>query len=181
MNMPATFQEDHLSRYESRVTTKNGKEVFIRPVLQTDGPLIIDFFNKLSPQSIYLRFLSRLRFLPEDMLYRFTHVDYQAEFALAGVIKEDGKNTIIAVCRYAYDPQYDLPELAVVVRDDWQHFGLGAILLVKIIAIAKEHGITRLGAEIDPHNNIIRKLFQDLGYEVKYTLRAGSYRLEIPI
>lgn len=179
--MLSTFLEDDYSQYVSTFITKNGKDVISRPVLQTDGPFLVDLFNKLSPQSIYLRFLTRLRFLPEGMLYRFTHVDYRHEFALAGVVKENGKDAVIGVCRYSCDPQMDFPELAIAVRDDWQHIGVGKILLVKIIAIAKEHGISRLSAEIDPQSKILPKMLSDLGYEVTRTFLGTSYRLEIPI
>ncbi len=39
------------SQYESRITLKGGREVFLRPVLETDAPLLVDLFNKLSPES----------------------------------------------------------------------------------------------------------------------------------
>jgi GNAT superfamily N-acetyltransferase len=177
--MPADLIEDYPSQYESLLTIKNGKEVLFRPILRSDGPLLVDLFNHLSPESIRLRFLTNLQFLPEDLLYRFTHLDYKKDFALACVIEEDGKVAIIGVGRYMDDPLEGLPDFAIAVRDDWQHFGLGKALLVKTIAIAKENGITCLGAVIDPQNNVIRQLFWDLGFPVKYTLRGGFFRLEI--
>jgi acetyltransferase len=177
--MPADLHNDYPSQYESHLTLKNGRDVFIRPIRQTDGPLLVDLFNKLSPESIRLRFLTNLQYLSEDLLYRFTHIDYENDFALAGVIEEDGKDAIIGVGRYMDDPLVGLPDLAIAVRDDWQHFGLGKVLLVKTIGVAREQGITCLGAVIDPQNNVIRQLFWDLGFPVKYTLRGGFFRLEI--
>lgn len=177
--MPADLHGDYPSRYESRLTIKNGREVLFRPIRQADGPLLVDLFNKLSPESIRLRFLTNLQFLPENLLYRLTHLDYKKDFALACVIEEDGKDAIIGVGRYMDDPLEGLPDFAIAVRDDWQHFGLGKSLLIKTLAIAKENGIDCLGAVIDPQNNVIRKLFWDLGYPVKYTLRSGLFRLEI--
>ncbi len=163
----------------NRLTLKNGKEVFLRPILQTDGPLIIDLFSKLSPQSIYLRFLRHLHSLPEEMLYHFTHIDPEKEFALAAAIKEDGKEIIIAVGRYAYDPGEDITDLAVAVRDDWQHVGLGKPLLATIINIGRSHGISHFVSMMDPQNRIIKQIISELGCEVKYYPRDGHLQVEI--
>jgi acetyltransferase len=177
--MTTTFNERYPSQYESWLTLKDGREVFLRPILHTDGHLLVDLFNKLSPQSIYLRFLNPLHALPEDLLYRLAHVNYNNEFALVAVIKEDGKDAIIAVGRYAYDPQANLTDFGVAVRDDWQNLGLGKSLLVKILAIGKEHGISRFETLISPQNNIIRQTLGGLGYEMKYSLRSGVFQVEI--
>ena len=177
--MTTTLDEGYPAQYKSRLTLKNGREVFLRPVLHTDGDLLIDMFNKMSALSIFRRFLRRLNALPEDLLYRFTHINHESDFALVAVVEEDGKDSIIAVGRYAYDPDDDITDLGVAVRDDWQHFGLGKSLLVRVIEIGKEHGIFRFGSMMDPQNNIMRQMLLDLGFKVKYSPRSGFYQLEI--
>jgi len=177
--MPNDFNGGYPSQYESRLTLKNGREVFFRPVLQTDGPLLVNLFNKLSPQSVYFRFLRTLHALTEDLLYRFTHVDYHSSFALLAVIEEDEKDAVIGVGRYAYDQHEDATDLAVAVRDDWQNLGLGSSLIEKTIAIGKEHGIFRFVSVMDPGNNAIRHIFQKFRYKVKYFLRGGFSQVEI--
>ncbi len=167
------------SQYESRVVLKNGEEVFIRPVRDTDGPLILDLFNRFSPRSVYQRFLSRLDKLPDDLLYHLTHLDYDSEFALAALIRENEKDAIIAVARYAHDAKDDFTDLAIAVRDDWQNLGLGQALLLKLVAIGKEHGISRYVSMMDPQNTIIKQTLQKLGYAVKYSFRSGFYEVEI--
>jgi len=179
--MPTTVTEGYPPQYESWLTLKNGREVFLRPILRTDEHLIVDLFNKMSPQSVYLRFLRNLHALPEDMIYRFTHINYDSEFALVAMIKEDGKDAIIAVGRYAYDPHEDVTDFGVAVRDDWQHLGLGKPLLVKIFDIGKEHGISHFVTMMDPQNNIMRQILLELGYDVKYSLRSGFFQVEIVV
>ena len=179
--MPTTVTEGYPPQYESWLTLKNGREVFLRPILRTDEHLIVDLFNKMSPQSVYLRFLRKLHALPEDMIYRFTHINYDSEFALVAVIKEDGKDAIIGVGRYAYDSHENLTDFGVAVRDDWQHLGLGKALLVKIFDIGKEHGISRFVTMMDPQNNIMRQILLELGYDVKYSLRSGFFQVEIVV
>lgn len=166
-------------QYESRLSLKDGKEVFIRPVMCTDGPLLIDLFNRMTPQSIYLRFLWRLPALPEDMIHRFTHVDYKTEFALVAVVEEEGKKAVIAVARYSFERDENTTDLAVAVRDDWQGRGLGKPMLAKLVEIGKEQGISRFSSMMDPKNEAIKKVLYGLGYEVRFSARSGFLQVEV--
>lgn len=177
--MPQIFNEGYPVQYESRLTLKNGKTVFIRPILWTDGHLIVDLFNKLHEDSKYLRFLTPLNALPEDLLFRSTHIDYNNSSALAAVIQEDGKDSIIAVSRYSYDPKDNFADCAIVVRDDWQHNGLGKLLLGEIFAIGKEHGISGFVSVIDSTNKIIKHIIRELDCEVKYSYINGSTKVTV--
>ena len=169
------------SRYESRIKLNNGAEESLRPVQPGDGDLILDLFGKISPRSLYLRFLSHIQYLSEDMLYRFTHMNYPDEFALAALVRENEKDAFIAVGRYARESGNDICDLALAVRDDWQHLGLGKELLEKLIAAGKENGISRFGSMMDPQNTVMMHILTDLGYEVKYSPRSGFYEVEIII
>lgn len=168
------------SRYEMSVNLRDGTEVFLRPVKETDGPLLLELFNKLSPSSVRLRFLSVLHRLPEELVYQFTHVDYKMSFGLAAFINREHSGPIIGVARYAYDFETKLPELAVVVRDDWQEKGLGSVLLSRVIAIGEENGFSRFEATIDSQNQTIIHIFEKIGIRHKIRRREqDSYLIEI--
>jgi acetyltransferase len=169
------------AQYESRLKLDNEKEVFLRPIMPTDEILLIDLFNKLSSDSLYLRFLRPLNAIPKDMLFHLTHMDYHHSFALVAVVREDGKDSIIAVARYGYDPEEDVTDFAIAVRDDWQQQGLGKSLLLKILAIGREHGISHFVSIIDSTNKIIKQLLRKLAYPVKYSYGNGSTQVEISI
>lgn len=168
-------------QYESWLTLKNGKEIFVRPILPSDRNLVLDFFQKLSPQSVYMRFLKQIRVLPKDILYRFTHIYYPREFALVGIIKENGQDAIVAVARYAYSSYYDNTDLAITVRDDWQNMGIGKALLKKVVDVGKENGIFRFIGIVHPDNQTITRIAADLGYKQNYSLKNGIYEIEIII
>src|SRR5512139_1396154 len=110
--------ETYPSRYEAWVTLRDETKVFLRPVKTTDGPLLLKLFKKLSPSSVYLRFLSPMHNLPENLVYQFTHIDYKKDFGLVALMNIGNSSAIIGVGRYAYYPERERPELAVVVRDD---------------------------------------------------------------
>jgi RimJ/RimL family protein N-acetyltransferase len=177
--MSSTFNEGYPIQYESRLTFNNGRFVFLRPILQTDENFLEDLLRKLSLDSIYLRFLTYLNALPEDLLFQLTHIDYNNRFALVAVIHEDGKDSIIAVARYGYDPKDNVTDFAVVVRDDWQQCGLGKSLLLKIFAIGKAHGISSFVSIIDPTNYVMKHILRKLGYTVKYSYKNGCIQAEV--
>ncbi len=173
------MNEAYPAEYESRLTLKDGREVFLRPIVQTDEYLLVDLLNKLSHDSVYLRFLRPVNALPEEMLFQLTHINYESNFALAAVIEEGGKESIIAVVRYGYDPREKVTDFAIVVRDDWQHQGLGKFLITKIFAIGREHGITRCESIINSTNTVMKQLLRTLGLTVKYSYKNGATLVEI--
>lgn len=173
--------EKYLRQYESCLVLKNGAEVLVRPVVPTDAPLLIDIFSKMTPRSRYLRFMTNFQELPEDLLYQFTHLDYHDSFAIACVVGTNDQNEIIAVARYSHDPDEQIADLGVAVRDDWQQLGVGKSLLSRIIMIGKEYGISRFGSMMDPQNDIMKKTLRELGYQVKYFFKGGSYQVEITV
>ncbi len=180
-SMHTTPPEGYPARYEGSITIRNGRGILIRPIVPSDGPLIMDLFSRISPQSIFQRFLRQIHSLPEDLLHHFTHVDYESDFALVAIASEGGKDAVIAVGRYAHDPHEDVTDLAIAVRDDWQHQGLGKPLLEKVVTIAREHGIHCFVSMMDPGNAVMEKILRDLGYEVNYSLRNGFYHVEINV
>jgi len=174
-----TMNQDYPAKYESRLTLHDGRAVLIRPIAQTDEYLLVDLLNKLSAEALYLRFLRPVSALPEALLYQLTHINYESNFALAAVFEEDGKESIIAVARYGFDPREKVTDFAIVVRDDWQHHGLGKFLITKIFAIGREHGITRCESIINSTNTVMKQLLRKLGLTVKYSYKNGATLVEI--
>ena len=68
--------------YEEWITLKDGSVLFLRPIKPTDGPLILDFFQKLSPETIYFRFLTHLDRLQPEFLKHLVEIDYETHFTL---------------------------------------------------------------------------------------------------
>ncbi len=67
-------------------------------------------------------------------------------FALGALVREAGEDVLVAIARYAKDPEDALMDFAVVVRDDWQQRGLGKLLLTRLLTICKAHGSPGSGA-----------------------------------
>lgn len=114
------------------------------------------------------------------MLYRFTHLDYPREFALAAVAASQRAEGIVAVARYG-QTETEIADLAVTVLDSWQSGGLGSFLLGSIISIGRQNGITRYSSLIDPGNFVIKHILSKLGYSVNYYLKDDAWYVEITV
>jgi len=165
---PQVCWKKYPRQYEETIITRQNEEVFLRPIKPSDGPLIEELFARLSPPSIYFRFLTHMHHLRPELLHHLVHLDYENEFALAAVVEEKHHDVIIGVCRYVSSFEPTQAELAVVVRDDWQGRGVGKELVTRVFKIAKKHGIAMLELRIDPRNESSVRLFKNMGYSYSY-------------
>jgi acetyltransferase len=169
------------AQYETSLHLKDGRVVFLRPILQTDEYLIVDLLNKLSPDAVYLRFLRPVSSLPDELLHQLTHINYTTNFALVAAVEEDGRPALIAVARYGYDPDEQVTDFAIVVRDDWQRSGLGKFMLGGLFAIGREHGVTRFMSIVDSTNRAMKQVLRELGCTVKYSYKGSATQVEVLI
>lgn len=132
----------------------------IRTITPEDREREQRFFDGLSERSRYHRFMQHLRELPPDMLQRFTHIDPAREAALVALAGDH----IVAVGRYAPDPESRGAEFALVVADAWQRKGLGRILLERLIADARRAGYPCLYGRILDDNAGMLELAARLGF-----------------
>ncbi len=159
---------------ETRATF-DGTEVFFRPVMPTDEPLMQDLFYALSEESVYYRFFTGTSVMPRTRVQRFTTIDYQKEMAIVGVVGEEGHEEIIAVGRYAVEPDTSMAEVAFLVRDDWQRKGMGAWLQNYLIEIAKKRGIVALKARTLADNTAVLRLVHKAGVTIESTPEEGGF------
>ena len=180
-----TVKIDHKypEEYEEWITLKDGSVIFLRPIKPSDGPLILDLFHKLSPETIYFRFLTRLDKLQPELLKHILEIDYETHFTLVAVNKEEEMGSIVGSCRYITTQKMDHAELTVVLRDDWQQRGLGKSMATRVVTVARLKGISSIEIAFDYRNEGMKRLFASLGYPVKHesSLVDIADRMEIYI
>lgn len=147
-------------------TAADGTPVTIRPIVPADLALTEKFDSELSPQSKYRRLMSD-RHLSSAELRRFTRIDPRREIALIAVVGDPGDPKQIGVARCVNDEAGQSAEFAIVVSDDWQHRGLGAVLLSALIDAARLHGFRRLEAVTMADNRGMLRLAHKLGFTVR--------------
>jgi GNAT superfamily N-acetyltransferase len=171
------------AEYEEWITLQDGSAIFLRPIKTSDGPLILDLFHKLSPETIYFRFLTHLDRMKPELLKHIVEIDYATHFTLVAEVENEEKESIIGSCRYITSMKMDHAELTIVLRDDWQRKGLGKIMAARVVDIARLKGISSIEIAFDYRNEGMKKLFSSLGYPVQYesSLVDIADRMEISI
>jgi len=144
------------------VVLRDGSTVLIRPVRDTDAPLLADGFARLSARSRQLRFLGPKTSLSPAELRYLTHVDHHDHEALGALDPAGGRGAGIArYIRDADDPQ--AAEIALTIVDDWQGRGLGTELLARLSGRARQEGIGRFTATVSHDNVAMGYLLRSVG------------------
>lgn len=164
---------------ETRRTSKAGQKMFFRPVRMTDEPLLKDFFYSLSDESMFRRFISVRKDMPHERLQKLTAIDYTKEMVMLAIIETAQKEEIIGVGQYGINESVHTAEVALVVRDKFQHKGVGTELLALLTIIAKKHGLHGFTAEVLAANKPMLDLFEKAGFAIRKVSSEREYELEM--
>ncbi|MGD2074561.1 MAG: GNAT family N-acetyltransferase [Gammaproteobacteria bacterium] len=145
----------------------DGTNITIRPIRPEDAVIEADFVRNLSPEAKYFRFMSGLSELTEEMLVRFTQLDYHRELALIAVLGAPGAETELGVARYVINPDGQSCEFAIVVADAWQRRGIGSRLLSALMEAARQRGFREITGEILSSNQHMLELVRNLDFQVQ--------------
>jgi acetyltransferase len=152
---------------ERTVQLSDGAKVLIRPIRPEDRALEQAFVEGLSPSSRYFRFLDTLASLSPKMLTHFTEVDYDRHMALIAVHDHDRVPTQIGVTRYVATESGDSCEFAIVVADQWQHRGVGGILLRTLIDVARQKGLKTMFGDVLASNQTMFTFVARMGFRTE--------------
>jgi len=144
----------------------DGTRITIRPIRPEDATIEQTFVRSLSPQSKRFRFMESLNELTQQMLIRFTQLDYNRELALIAVVEQDGGEVELGVARYATNIDGESCEFALVVTDQWQNRGIGTQLMAALIEAARVKGFKFMTGEILADNHNMLSLVKKLGFTV---------------
>jgi GNAT superfamily N-acetyltransferase len=150
-----------------------GQRVWLRLLERSDADLIRLFFRRLSQETIYRRFLSPIKPPANALLEKLVDVDHCHREALIA-LDERG---IIGVARYG--TVGTTHDIAVVVADDWQGRGVGALLLRRLANIARARGITSFHATMLGDNRRAQSLVLGLSPQTKMRFEAGYLEADI--
>lgn len=143
---------------------KDGTSALIRPIRPEDKPLIEELLRSCSEETLLMRFFRKTPDIPHDQLIRFCHVDYDRELAFVATIREGARERIIGDVRMSRQPDLENAEMAVFVGDKWQGQGVGKVLCLHCLKIAKELGIKRMWMEILKVNSKMLRSAEKLGF-----------------
>ncbi len=153
---------------ETEAQLKDGTPVFVRPLRPEDADMVQTFVQNMSDESRYNRFMSSIKQLSQNMLVRFTQLDYDREVALVMIKENPGaEDSILGIVRYTTDPDMEVCEFAISVSDQWQGHGIGYIMMNLLFDAARHQGLKTMRGEILTANTGMQKLTRKLGFSIR--------------
>jgi acetyl coenzyme A synthetase (ADP forming)-like protein len=157
------------------VALRDGSTLRVRPVAPGDAPAMRAFFEALSLESMGLRFFGAPNV---DWITKWAvDVDYSSRYALVAT-SGPGQAIVGHGAYIRIDAQR--AEVAFVVADQWQGYGIATIMLGQLAAAAQEHGISVFTAEVLPRNHRMIDVFRSSGFPVELHSRGEVIDVEFP-
>ena len=182
---PSTDPYHHLAIHPypahlvSRIQLNDGTDITIRPIRPEDAEIEQNFVSGLSNETKYFRFMNYLQELSQEMLVRFTQIDYYNEMALIAVKSEGNSEEQIAVARYMTLPDKKSCEFALVVSDQWQSRGLAHHLMPKLMDIARDRGLERMEGQVLSNNFRMLDLMESLNFQISNDPEDSGIKLAV--
>lgn len=159
-------------QYISEFESERGLSFTFRPIRPEDEPLIVNFHETLSERSVQLRYFTPMNLrqrTSHERLTRIVFIDYDREMALVAVRSNEksGEDEVGAVGRITKSLNAAEAEFAVIVSDKFQGQGLGRAMMQRLIDIGRDEKLVRLRGFIQPDNQGMKNLAEQLGFEMK--------------
>lgn len=169
--------------WEDVVELPDGVRLHVRPVRPSDRALLEEGWLRLSPASRRLRFLTpRERLGPEELDYP-TNVDGVDHHALGAVTRDaDGREAPVALARFVRlvgRPRE--ADVAVTVVDEFQHRGVGTVMLERLVVGALKRGIETFRADLLPENEAAQRLIRKVAPRAAFRKEGALLRCTIPL
>ncbi len=143
---------------ERTIVTRTGLQLRIRPITPADVPNLLDFHERLSRESLRMRYFTPRRTLTPERATHLCTVDFVNRAAF--VASPLDADTIHGIGRYERDAPHSA-EVAFIVEDRLQGNGIGPILLERLAEHARTQGIERFTAAVLFENKPMLAVFRN--------------------
>jgi acetyltransferase len=170
-DLPKPAIRPYPRKYATSWASGDGMDFIIRPIRPEDETLMIDFHGRLSAETVYNRYFTKLGYeqrIAHERLVRVCFTDYDREIALVAerLDPDSGRLQIAAVARLIRLRDSGTAEFSLIVADDYQGHGLGTEMVHRLVDVAREEGIGRLLAEILACNGGMVRICESLGFTI---------------
>ena len=171
--------------YHATETLRDGTPVTLRAPRPDDRERVRRAFLELDPESVYTRLFRFKKDLTDDELTRLTEPDFDRHITLLVTIGDGDDPTVIAAANCVVLDPPDRPatraEVAFIVEEDYQGRGVASMLLLHLIAIARDRGLTYLEAEVMSGNVAMLKVFARSGLSMTQRRDDGVVHVEMAL
>jgi len=156
----------------------DSQEIRFRPAKPVDDRRIQEHFYNLDKESVVARFFHQKTSFFRDDVENMFQLDYIKNMTIVAITGEFGFGKIIGVGMYALEHNRNIAEIAFSVSKEFQGKGIAGIILQKLVAAARENGISGLVAYTSPTNKGMIKLFKKAPFQIKTTFDEDMLMLE---
>jgi GNAT superfamily N-acetyltransferase len=162
-------QSKELVENKKTMELQEGVSVTIRPVQPDDIPLIMQMHQRISPNSLYLRYLSLNIPSIQDLEFQCS-LNGSVGMGIVAIVGEAQQQVIALACCLVDPNDPTRGEPAILVEDRYQGCGLGTQMLNYFYTIASQMGLETIVCHSDPSNFAVLKLIKSSGlrYQTKY-------------
>lgn len=180
------FDPDSL---EASFTARGGATIRCRLIHPDDAPILIELFQRLSPESRRRRFNLPLEHLDESRIAqearRLADVDNRtvggAVLAFAGEESGDSLVAVARLGRFPHSPASPEAEAALVVRDDFQGQGIGTALMALLALLARRMAVQTLTASVQTDNEALFALLRSLQLPLERHTSHGETTISLAV
>jgi len=165
------------------ITLPDGTFLGVRPIRPDDAQRLQAFHSRLSPESVYYRFLENHPVLLDKEAKYFTTLDYQNRMAFVAIKENGDDEEIVGVARYdVFIPtDAETAEAAFVIEDRFQSVGLGTELMTRLARYALENGVYYFVFTVHWSNQAMLKLLRKSGEVVERSQSGGVYDVRVQL
>lgn len=170
--------------FRQPVALRDGRPATIRVMRPEDKDKLVAAFAKLDRESVYTRFFSYRKELPQGPLERIGQIDFVRLAGLVVTLDEGSGEAIIASATYVAIDGADgakAAEVAFTVEEDFQRQGLAGRLLDALAGIARRHGFVRFEADVLAHNSAMRAVFKRSGLPLTARREGETLHLSLSL
>lgn len=169
-DLPKPAIRPYPSQYIETWNLPDQTPISLRPIRPEDEPLLLQFHKDLSQETVRQRYLKALHYeerIAHERLRRICFNDYDREIALVAERKiSETDREILGVMRLTKLPGTREATFGLIVKDKWQHQGIGKKLMEKMLEIAKQEQIGRITAQMLKENFQMQKLCKRFGFHL---------------
>jgi len=147
----------------SSITTRTGLRFEVRLARPEDEPTLAEFFTHVTPEDLRFRFLGAVKEISHERLVAMTRSD-DAHIHNFLAFSTDGM--LIAVATLASDRADRTGEVAICIRADRKHLGVGWELLAYIAHYAEDLGLEAIESIESRENRAAIEVERDMGFTV---------------
>lgn len=168
--------------YAEHAELRDGTPVVLRLLRPADKELLRAGFERLSPESRYARFFTPKPSLSDDELRYLTEVDQEDHVAIGAAGERDGAEIGLGVARFIrFADRPETAEAAIAVADEAQRKGLGRLLLMRLVAAARERGIEQFRFEVLASNTGMATLIAEIAPDRSVETAGGALSIEVAL